>query len=68
MSVYRTKEGEVLDQIAFRYYGTHEGTVEAVLEANPNLADEGVTLPAGLLVTLPAMNAPAKNKPIRLWD
>ena len=60
----------MLDLICRRYYGTERGgTVEAVLEANTGLAELGPVLPAGVLITLPELQAPAQaEQPIRLWS
>lgn len=67
-TIYRTRRGDMLDQICWRHYGQQSGAVERVLEANPGLADRGPVLPEGLEVTLPdAAPAPART-PIRLWD
>jgi len=68
MITYRTKDGDILDDVVFRYYGTLKGTVEAVLEANPNLADLGPVLPVGVTITLPDMKGPVAEQPVRLWD
>ncbi|EES5579807.1 phage tail protein, partial [Escherichia coli] len=38
-------QGDTLDAICVRYYGRTEGVVEAVLAANPGLAELGVVLP-----------------------
>ena len=66
---YTTREGDTVDFIAWRAYGsTDNKQVEAVLEANPNLADYGATLPAGLSITLPAIAEPSKKQGIKLWD
>ncbi|WP_230947385.1 tail protein X [Burkholderia territorii] len=40
-------QGETLDALCWRYYASTAGTVEAVLEANPGLAELGVVLPMG---------------------
>jgi len=40
---YRTKEGDVLDRVCWKHYGAQAGAVEAVLEANTNLAEHGYT-------------------------
>ena len=55
--IYRTKDGDMLDQICFNYYGsTLGGQVEATTEANRDLdLGQYVTLPAGLLITLPVV-------------
>ena len=39
MTTYTSKEGDVIDDVCRRYYGREAGAVEAVLEANPGLAD-----------------------------
>lgn len=38
-------QGDTLDAICVRYYGRTEGVVEAVLAANPGLAELGATAP-----------------------
>ena len=75
---YRTKDGDVLDALCHKHYGreagrpvrgTQTGAVEAVLEANPGLADQGPILPAGLLIILPDLPEPVPHRqPLRLWD
>ncbi len=40
-------QGETLDALCWRHYGSTAGTVEAVLEANPGLAQHGVVRPMG---------------------
>lgn len=65
---YRTKEGDVLDRVCWKHYGVQAGAVEAVLEANTNLAEHGEVLPAGLEIVLPDLVLPETEKLIRLWD
>lgn len=67
---YVTREGDMLDDIAWRHYGYHAGTVEAILEANRDLSAHPPMLPAGLIITLPDMPAAAERSPkvVRLWD
>ena len=67
MIQYRTKEGDVLDAICYKYYGRLDDTVEKVLEANPGLAAHGTILPPNLLIKLPELVKP-EDKSIRLWD
>ena len=64
---YRTKHGDMLDLICRNYYGDSPYSVEAVLDANPRLADLGPVLPSGVLIDLPEA-APAEPATIRLWD
>lgn len=69
MSVkYRTKDGDQIDAICWKHYG-RENVAEAVLEANPRLADYGLKLPAGIVIILPDLDAPAAaSSTIKLWD
>lgn len=66
MSVWRTTTGDMLDAICRAHYGT-EAQVPAVLAANPGLAARGPVYPAGVLITLPVVVAPAEAGQIRLW-
>lgn len=64
---YLTTDGDVLDDICRRVYGEQKpGQVEAVLAANPGLADRGFTLPSGVLIILPTLEAQSEAK-VRLW-
>lgn len=63
---YTTQEGDVLDAICKAHYGT-EAQVMAVLDANPGLAGLGPVLPAGVVITLPALPEPETRPQIRLW-
>ena len=65
---YRTKDGDMVDHICWKHYGRSSGTVEAVLEANPGLADAGPVLPGGLVVTLPDLDAAETVEAVRLWS
>lgn len=65
MTTVRANQGDTLDQLVMRYYGSTSMT-EAVLAANPGIAAHGPTLPMGTLVNLPTVK-PAKKIGIRLW-
>lgn len=66
---YRTREGDTLDWICWKRYGRTTGrVVEAVLAANPGLADRGPVLPAGIDITLPVLQLAQQTRGIRLWD
>lgn len=54
---YRTKDGEVVDEICYRYYG-HSDVATQVYELNPGLAGYGPVLPSGVLIELPDINEP----------
>jgi len=68
---YLTRDGEVLDAIAYRMCGS-EHAVHALLAANPQVARHPAKLPAGVLLRLPAQSphAPIQTQPmhtVRLW-
>lgn len=66
---YRTSEGDTADFIAWKQYGTQDGqVVEQLLAANPGLSDYGLTLPAGLVVTLPDLATVGETSGVKLWD
>lgn len=57
MSNYRTVDGDRLDLICWKHYGSLNGrVVEIVLNANKGLAANAV-LPSGLEITLPEITA-----------
>lgn len=68
MTRYRTRDGDMLDRLCWKYYGRSQGAVEAVLEANPGLALRGPVLPTGIEIVLPDLPTPTKAATIRLWD
>lgn len=63
----RTSSGDLLDVLCQGHYGTLVGTVEAVLQANPGLADEAQPFRAGVLITLPDLPPPQVEQ-VTLWD
>ncbi len=66
---YVTQQGDMLDLICYRHYGRQSGAVEAVLEANPRLADADPVYPAGMRIVLPDLPQPtAEEHLITLWD
>jgi phage tail protein X len=68
---YRTKAGDILDDIVKKYYGSTQGRiVEQVLDVNPGLADNGPTIPEGVLIVLPEVNisTSGRGEGINLWD
>ncbi len=68
MQTYRCQDGDMLDQICHAFYGFASGTVEAVLEANPGLADLGSVYSAGQLILLPPLPLSNNSNTIKLWD
>lgn len=66
--IYVTGTGEMLDEICHRYYGGRLGATEAVLKANPGIAQFGPLLPVGLSIKLPELTSITKQGSINLWD
>jgi len=66
MTDYISKSGDMLDAIAYQYYGTEQAVVE-ILDANPGLVDQPVLLPAGVWMTLPDIPKP-EQAGVALWD
>lgn len=67
MKVY-AQQGDTLDALCARYYGRTEGVFEAVLVANPGLAELGVVLPHGAEIELPVAESAPVKETINLWD
>ena len=62
-------QGDTVDAICWRYYGRTAGVTEAVLDANPGLADLGPVIPHGTAVTLPDAAPQAEQRQaVNLWD
>ncbi|MBQ4852686.1 tail protein X [Pseudoalteromonas sp. MMG012] len=66
--LYRTKDNDRIDTICYEHYGHLNGTVEAVYNANPTLANQPAKLPAGTVIELPEVQTQAQQKTIKLWD
>jgi phage tail protein X len=66
---YTTKANDMVDAIAYKVYGATAGYTEAILAANPGLADEGPLLPSGIAITLPDMSDQAQQiQTVKLWS
>lgn len=65
----RTHQNDTVDALCWRHYGRTAGVTEAVLQANPGLADYGPMLPQGLAVQMPeAQTAAPQRQMVNLWD
>ncbi|KGB03060.1 phage Tail Protein X family protein [Enterobacteriaceae bacterium ATCC 29904] len=64
----RALQGDTLDAICARYYGRTEGAFEAVLDANPGLAELGAILPHGTAVEMPDVPSSPVAETINLWE
>lgn len=61
--------GETVDQLVWRVLRQGAPAVERVLDANPGLADAGLFLTGGQLVTIPAAADLAATPPmVQLWS
>lgn len=65
MQTVTTIQGDTLDTVAFRHYGTND-MIEAVIEANRDLARGPIFLAEGTTVKMPDVR-PQKTI-TRLWD
>lgn len=66
--LYITRQFDEVDAICWRYYGRTQQTVEAVLLANPGLADMMPILPEGVTISLPDLPEPSTSETVRIWD
>ena len=69
MAQYLTKAGDMLDEIAYLYYGnTNNKVVERILEVNFGLSQYDALLPAGVLIELPEVQQSTETRKVKLWD
>lgn len=66
----RAQQHDTLDLLCWRHLGATASVVEAALELNPGLAEDGPFIAHGRLVTLPELSAtPIKPlQTVSLWD
>jgi phage tail protein X len=64
----RANQGDTVDALCWRHYGRTAGVTEAVLEANPGLADSGPIIPQGALVLMPDEAPQPQRQMVNLWD
>lgn len=69
MNTYVTVQGDMVDRIAWAMLPGRAGAAEAILAANPGLADRGPVLPANLVIQLPDLPPPAPRRlpTVDLW-
>ncbi len=68
MITYVTKDGDVLDAIYWKYYGSTTGVVEKVLEANRHLAELGAIFSAAVKIVLPDLAQEEETESVKLWS
>lgn len=64
----RAIQGDTVDAICQRVYGRTAGVTEAVLAANPGLADFGPVLPHGTELDMPDISPQPAIRMVQLWD
>ncbi|MGD8174781.1 tail protein X [Marinimicrobium sp. ARAG 43.8] len=62
------RHGDTVDAMCHRHYGRTAKVTEAVLEANPGLAELGPLLPSGTPVNMPIVNNEPTSTTVKLWD
>ncbi|MFW7382259.1 MAG: tail protein X [Oligoflexus sp.] len=67
MLQYETVEGDVVDEICFRFYGRTRDVVEQVYAVNRHLSKYDVILPAGVKISLPEIKEEPRRE-LLLWD
>lgn len=67
VTMVRSVQGDTVSAIVWRHMGHSSGNVEAVLQANPELAHMPAVLQAGVPIRIPQMTTTAPA-PLRLWD
>ena len=68
-TIYTTRQGETVDLACWRVYGRTAEVTEVVLAANPGLADKGLILPLGTVISMPDIAKPTTLRPlVTLWD
>lgn len=68
VTMVRSLQGDTLSAIVWRHMGRSSGNVEAVLDANPQLAHMPAVLPADVQIRIPQITTTTAPAPLRLWD
>jgi phage tail protein X len=67
--LYRSVQGDTIDLICYKYYGSVPGVIEKVMEANPVLAESGPLIAENTLVLLPEVSAASNTiSSVQLWS
>ncbi|WP_168400641.1 tail protein X [Erwinia amylovora] len=59
-------QGDTVDLVCWRHYGTTQGVTEQVLAANPGLSQQ-IYLRAGQEIELPEMARESQQQRVQLW-
>ncbi|EIJ4777885.1 tail protein X [Salmonella enterica] len=60
-------EGDTVDLLCFRHYGSTQGVTEKVFAANPGLSNR-VFLTPGQMVEMPEQVPEKRRESVQLWD
>ena len=64
-----TLDGETLDLVIFRIHGrVDEALLSATYNLNPELAEYGPVLPAGVVIKIPPIEESVEIPTVKLWD
>ncbi len=66
-TVYKTRDGDVLDDICYAHYGTEQAVVQ-VLNANSGLSELGGVYSAGVDIILPDIEQQKEESEASLWN
>ena len=66
VTIYTTRDGDVLDEICWRFYGNTKN-IMMVFEANVGLSDIGTHYEAGIQIILPAIIETPVTYTTSLW-
>ncbi|CAE1144991.1 MULTISPECIES: tail protein X [Serratia] len=62
----KAMQGDTLDLLCQRHYGTTQGVTEAVLSANPGIAEQ-IFLTVGQVIELPDIAQSTEREAVQLW-
>ncbi|MBG6242216.1 MAG: phage tail protein [Candidatus Symbiopectobacterium sp. Dall1.0] len=65
--IVKALQGDTVDLLCYRHYGTSQGVTEQVIAANPGLSRQ-IFLNAGQVVVLPDIAHKAEQETVQLWD
>ncbi len=61
---YKTVDGDMLDAICHKHYGSSNGYIDIVYKANLELSSKPIILPAGIIIILPKVMLTSE---VSLW-
>lgn len=68
MKTVSAQQGDTIDLICHRHFGTTIGITEQVYAQNPGLAAHGFFIPNGTKINLPDIAEKQQQPSINLWD